>query len=92
MPLTMDLLTFSQILFNFVGSIAFIVLGVLLTLSIYYFLKTAKNISEIVEKINSASDDIKNKIVSFFEKLSNLSFLSFLNRKKESHKKGRKST
>ncbi len=87
----MDLLTFSQILFNFIGSIVFIVVGVLLTLSIYYFLKTAKNISEISAKINSASDDIKDKISGFIERLSHLPFLSFFKNKKESHRKGRKS-
>ena len=91
----MDLLTFSEILFNLVGSLTIIVLGILLGLSIYYFLKTAKSISEIAKKLSSASDEIKNKLALILEKLSALPLLSFLSNirsntgKKETAKKGR---
>lgn len=85
---SMDLLTFSQMLFYLTASVAIIVLSVLIGLSTFYFLKTIKNISEISTKLNAASDEIKSKISSLFEKIAGL--FSFFINKKGIHKKGRK--
>lgn len=77
----MDILTFSQIFFNFIASIAIIVVGALLAISLFYFLKTAKSISEVTEKLNIASAEIKSNVSAFFDKLYDLPIFKFMKKK-----------
>lgn len=79
----MNILDFSQIFFNFTASIVFIVVGALLAIALFYFLKTAKNISEVSEKLNAASEEIKSKVSAFFDKLGDLPIFKFMQKKGE---------
>jgi len=73
----MSVLIFSEILFNFVASIAIIVIGVLLCFTAYHLMHITKKLRHISENLSDISDDTKETIEEIIEKLSSLPILSF---------------
>ncbi len=89
----MTALIFAQTVFYFTASLAIIVFGVLLGITAYYFIQIARQVQNLSENLNHASDEIKENITEIFDNLSRIPFLSFIfKEKKESQgkiKKGR---
>ena len=87
----MTALILAQTIFYFTASLAIIVFGVLLGIMAYYFIQIARQVQNLSENLNQASDEIKENIKEIFDNLSRIPLLSFLFReKKEEHRKIKK--
>ncbi len=88
----MDINTFAQTLFYLVSSVAILVVGGFLAVILYHLVRTVKNLEVFSNKLNTASDEIKEKVQMILEKLANLPIISLIAEKllkKNTHKKGR---
>lgn len=90
----MSALILAQTIFYLVASLAIVIFGVLLGMVAYYFVQIARQMQNLSENLNQASDEIKENIGEIFDNLSRIPFLSFLFKENKDEqrklKKGRK--
>lgn len=79
----MQALILAQTLFYFVASLAIIVFAVLLGMAAYYLIQIARQVQNLSENLNQASDEIKENIQEIFDNLSRIPLLSFLFKEKK---------
>ena len=70
-------LIFSQILFNFVVSMAIIVVGALFSLMIYHLISITKELKAITHDFHNFTDETRENINDIVERLRELPILSF---------------
>ena len=70
-------LIFSQILFNFVVSMAIIVVGALSSLMIYHLVCITKELKVITHNLHNFTDETRENINDIVERLRELPILSF---------------
>lgn len=80
----MSLLEVSQIGFNFVASIAIIVISVLIGIIAFDIIKFSKSIKNFFNNLNEKSNEIYKSLDNFFTNISVLPFLSRLFKKRKS--------
>lgn len=88
----MDALILAQTVFYIVFSIAIFTLSILLGIVAYYFIGIAKHMRKVSERVDNASEEVREQIEGIIEALEKLPFISFLFKKKNriSRKKNRK--
>lgn len=74
--------------FFFVSSVGFIVLGILVTVFLFYLIRAMNTFSRILEQIEKDIDNVGDTTKEMLEDVRNSAVFGFLFRKK---KKGRKS-
>ncbi|MEK9175455.1 MAG: hypothetical protein AAB795_02565 [Patescibacteria group bacterium] len=73
----MNLLVFSQILFNLVASIAIVVFGALFAVAVYHLIGIIKNLQNISDNLDNVTDELKTRITEVIDKLSSLPIFSY---------------
>lgn len=79
----MTTLEISQIIFNFVISLAVIMITALISVIAYDIIKFSKAIKKFMDGVNRESSELYEKINKFLESVSNLSFVSKFFKKKK---------
>ena len=80
----MSVLEISQIIYNFIVSLAVLVVAILISLVAYNAIKFTRLVKKFAEGVNRESVELYEKINKFLENISNLSFISgFFKRKKK---------
>ena len=79
----MTILILSQIIFNFVISLAVIVITALISVIAYDIIKFSKSIKKFMDGVNKESSELYGKINKFLENIFNLSFISKFFKKKK---------
>ena len=80
----MSVLEISQIIFNFVISLAVILVTVFVSVIAYDIIKFSKSVKKFMDGVNKESSELYEKINKFLENIFNLSFISkFFKRKKK---------
>ena len=81
----MTILIISQIIFNFVISLAVVVVAVLVSIIAFDVIKFVKSGKKFLMDVNKESGELYSKINNFLEGILNLSFISkfFKKRKKK---------
>gem|GEM_PF-6084156 len=74
----MSALILAQTLYYFAASLAIIIFGALLGMMAYYLIQIARQMQNLSENLNQASDEIKENIGEIFDNLSRIPLLSFL--------------
>ena len=78
----MSVLETSQIIFNFIISLAVAIITVLISVIAYDIIKFSKSIKKFMDGVNRESSELYEKINKFLENILNLSFISsFFKRK-----------
>jgi len=83
----MDLLVVSQIIFNFVATLAILVVGVLFGVVAYELIKVVKSIQKFFQSIHEKSAQIHQRFEEMVATASVLPFISRLFKKKKSKEK-----
>ncbi|GEM_PF-1737577 len=83
----MSILEISQIIFNFVISLAAIVGTVLISVIAYDIIKFSKSVKKFMDGVNKESSELYEKINKFLENIFNLSFISKFFKKKTNKNK-----
>ena len=79
----MTILEISQIIFNFVISLAAIVVAILVSVVAYDIIKFSKSVKKFMDGVNKESSELYDKINKFLESIFSLSFVSKLFKKKK---------
>jgi len=80
----MSILEISQIIFNFVISLAVILITAFICVVAYDIIKFSKSVKKFVDNVNKESSELYEKINKFLENIFNLSFVSKFFKKKKS--------
>jgi len=76
----------SQTVFYFVASFAIVMIGAILCVIAYYAVQIGKRLKKISENVEKSSDEVRENIREFFERLSEIPFLSLFMKKGRSKK------
>jgi ABC-type multidrug transport system fused ATPase/permease subunit len=79
-------LMLSQTVFYFVTSFAIIMIGVILCVIAYYASQIGQRLRNISENVEKSSDEVRENIKDFFDKLSEIPFMSSFFKKGRSKK------
>ncbi|MDP2741264.1 MAG: hypothetical protein Q8O66_01070 [bacterium] len=82
----MTTLILSQIIFNFVASIAIITISVLIGIIAFDIIKFTKSIKNFFNNLNEKSNELYKNLDNFFAGISTLPFISGLFKKKRKSK------
>jgi len=82
----MTTLILSQIIFNFVASIAIIAISVLIGIIAFDIIKFTKSIKNFFNNLNEKSNELYRNLDNFFASISTLPFISGLFKKKRKSK------
>ena len=82
----MAILEISQIVFNFVISLAVVVVAALTSIIAFYIIKFSISVKKFMDGLNKESEELYGKINNFLETIFNLSFVSKLLKKKAGKK------
>ncbi len=76
----------SQTVFYFVASFAIVMIGAILCVIAYYAVQIGKRLAKISENVEKSSDEVRENIREFFERISEIPFLSLFMKKGRSKK------
>ena len=79
----MAILEISQIIFNFVISLAVIVITALISVIAYDMIKFSKSVKKFMDGVNKESSELYEKINKFLENIFNLAFITKFFKKKK---------
>jgi len=82
----MTILILSQIIFNLVGSIAIIVISILIGIIAFDIIKFSRSIKEFFTNLNQKSNELYRNLDNFFASIFTLPFISQLFGKKKKSK------
>ncbi len=86
-----DVLIFAQIVFYFSASIAIIVIGVLLSFSVYHLVRVSRHLHSIAQSFDQTSHEVKDKLAVALDNLERLPVFSFLFKSRDKSKKSGRS-
>jgi len=78
----MSTLEISQIIFNFVGAAAIILVASLISIIAYDIIKFGKSVKKFMDGVNRESAELYERVNKFLESIANLSFISKFFKKK----------
>ena len=82
----MTILILSQIIFNFVGSLAIIIISILIGIIAFDIIKFSKSIKVFFNNLNQKSNELYKNLDNFFASIFTLPFISQLFGKKKKSK------